>query len=1117
MKKIFAHIFICILGILLGVNTTVMAQLSANTVKYRITYDAATQTYTAWVIPDYNVPNANNNGSTEKGGTAQYTLVVPKDFVITQVTDIKGTWTKPTDSDFRKLGPGNAGQTWPSGLDASLNYYVLGKAPTETDYGTFTAGTPVALFSFKGNGCYGPIKPLPAADAFIAAADANYSLNVANSFYSRSGQTSGGNVNPLEQFVNISGLPADCTPLAANPDNITTPKGSAVTTPVLQNDTKGGQPVSSTAVTVAIATPPTNGTATANANGTVTYVPNPNFTGTDCYVYRICDNTNTTICDTAKVCVTVSALRVIYAYDDNGVTNKNTPLTGNVLINDDKATGTAPLTVSTTPVQPPANGTVTLSAAGAYTYTPNGNFTGTDSFKYRLCDSGSPAVCDTATVFITVRDPSTAVNHSPIALSDNAATKAGLPVSGNVLTNDTDPDAGQSLTASLVTNPTHGTVVLNPNGTYTYTPNAGFVGDDSFTYKACDNGSPQLCTTTSVDLNIYSSDFANLPPVANSDVFLRTPTGTATGNVLTNDKDPEGGTLTLNTTPVTGPSNGTVVINPDGTFTYTPNAGYTGPDQFVYEVCDNFTPKLCSQATVFILPNSITNECRDYALLLGEIEGNTSYTEVFKNGSGTPSCNLSNGGGEGMAADTTINLIYIGVADKNIIKVYNYFTGTFGTDIILPAGLSPAEVILSSDGAYLYAGVNTGIVKINTVTKNVEAIYPLANFVNSAQPWIWGLAINPITGNLYASTNWGETHSGASTIEYVSPSFAGNTSLLTTAPSGYYYRSIVFDKSGNLWALMSSQSGPDKLVKYNGTTGAIINSYDFPTPASGNGVNNGNVNAYDLTWGPDGNLYIATGNGDCITKFDILSGTFSTYLPYKPGAFAKSIMFICGKFTCPSSKVDLHLQKSISKKQAKTGDVIDYTVKVWNESSTPATGVVVSDSLNAGVQYVSSSATRGNYSFSTKQWTIGNIAANGDTITLTIRVKVLSQGVWFNMAEITKTNEEDVDSTPGNGAEGEDDMEHVCFTVPIDICTGEKVQASVPSQYSGVQWYRNGSSMPVASGNTVLFSETGTYTYTALNNTCPAQGCCPIIIEPGNNCCPVNLCIPVTVTKRRKK
>jgi uncharacterized repeat protein (TIGR01451 family) len=615
MKKNCKLSILMMLGLLFGACSIVKAQLSQNTVKYEVTYDISTQTYTAWVIPNYSLPSSHNSGTTEKGATAQFTLVVPKDFVITQITDIKGTWSKPTDSGFLKWGPGNPSQNWP-GLDPALNYYVVGKTASETDYGPFVSGTPVSLFSFKGNGCYGVVKPLPPNDPFISAGDATLSLNVGNSFYSRSGQPAGGNVDPLEQFVNILGTGADCNdagpnPIKANPDNGATSKGVATTTTVLTNDRKNGALIGISDVTMTIESDPANGTVSINSDGTIKYTPNATFVGVDCYVYKLCDKTSTSVCDTAKVCITVTApVRAIFASNDNNITNKGVAVSGNVLINDNIGNGTSPLVVTTTPIQQPANGTVTLTSTGGYTYTPNGTFTGIDNFKYRICDSGMPAVCDTAIVSIIVRDPSS-TNNPPIALNDNSSTKSGVPVSGNVLLNDTDLDAGQTLTATKLTNPTHGTLIFNPDGSYTYTPTPGYVGSDKFTYKVCDNGVPSLCSEATVDLNVYDVSTANLPPTANADVFTRTPTGNATGNLLGNDTDPENQPITINPTPVVGPTNGTVTINADGTFTYVPNAGYTGADMFTYEICDNYVPKGCSQAVVFILTKNSSTGTAD--------------------------------------------------------------------------------------------------------------------------------------------------------------------------------------------------------------------------------------------------------------------------------------------------------------------------------------------------------------------------------------------------------------------------------------------------------------------------------------------------------------------------
>ena len=219
--------------------------------------------------------------------------------------------------------------------------------------------------------------------------------------------------------------------------------------------------------------------------------------------------------------------------------------------------------------------------------------------------------------------------------------------------------------------------------------------------------------------------------------------------------------------------------------------------------------------------------------------------------------------------------------------------------------------------------------------------------------------------------------------------------------------------------------------------------------------------------------------------------------------------------------VDLALKKSINTKIAQVGDVLTYTLKVWNESNKNATGVEVADSIATTVQFIAGSfvASRGSATISGNaiKWTIGNIAANGDTVTLRYQVRATQEGLHFNTAEISKVDQKDVDSTPGNGNPAEDDIDRQCFSVPFKVCPTNQVEASVPALYTNVQWFKDGGTTPVATGNVVLFSEVGIYTFTATNQTCPAGGCCPIIIEPGVNCCPEDLCVPFTIQKRKKK
>ena len=218
--------------------------------------------------------------------------------------------------------------------------------------------------------------------------------------------------------------------------------------------------------------------------------------------------------------------------------------------------------------------------------------------------------------------------------------------------------------------------------------------------------------------------------------------------------------------------------------------------------------------------------------------------------------------------------------------------------------------------------------------------------------------------------------------------------------------------------------------------------------------------------------------------------------------------------------IDLALKKSINTKIARVGDVLTYTIKVWNEWTKNATGVEVVDSIATTVQFVSGSfvASRGSATISGNviKWNIGNIAAAGDTVTLRYQVRATQAGIHLNTAEISKTNEKDKDSTSGNGKGGEDDIDQQCFTVPFELCAGQKLEVSVPSTLTNVQWFKNGGTTAVATGNVVLFSEVGVYTFTATNQTCPANGCCPVIIEAGANCCPVDLCIPYTVKKVKK-
>ena len=147
-----------------------------------------------------------------------------------------------------------------------------------------------------------------------------------------------------------------------------------------------------------------------------------------------------------------------------------------------------------------------------------------------------------------------------------------------MLTNDTDVD-GDALNAMLVSGPAHGSLTLNADGSFTYTPTANYNGPDSFTYKANDGQADSNVATVSINVGAV-----NDAPVASADSIAATEDTPARGNVLTNDTDVDGDAL--NAILVSGPAHGSLTLNADGSFTYTPAANYNGPDSFTYKAND---------------------------------------------------------------------------------------------------------------------------------------------------------------------------------------------------------------------------------------------------------------------------------------------------------------------------------------------------------------------------------------------------------------------------------------------------------------------------------------------------------------------------------------------------
>jgi probable HAF family extracellular repeat protein/VCBS repeat-containing protein len=190
-------------------------------------------------------------------------------------------------------------------------------------------------------------------------------------------------------------------------------------------------------------------------------------------------------------------------------------------------------------------------------------------------------------------------NHAPVAVNDvynNAEdTPLSVPAASGVLSNDTDTE-GQQLTAKLVEGPAHGTLTLNANGSFTYTPAANYHGPDTFTYKVNDGTADSNVATVTITM-----DAVNDAPVAVDDAVVTGQDTSVTILVLNNDTDVDGDKLTV--IAVTSPAaGGTATINPNGTITYVPPANFQGTDSFAYTVSDGSGGTATASVTVTVNP-----------------------------------------------------------------------------------------------------------------------------------------------------------------------------------------------------------------------------------------------------------------------------------------------------------------------------------------------------------------------------------------------------------------------------------------------------------------------------------------------------------------------------------
>lgn len=362
--------------------------------------------------------------------------------------------------------------------------------------------------------------------------------------------------------VNITVSPINDAPVANN-------STFSLNEDSILNASMQGSDIDSTTQTYTVLTQPTHGSLVVNnaATGAFTYTPNANYHGSDSFTFKLNDGTSDS--NTATVSITVNSVNDL-PVADNSVVNVVEDTVKNFTLTAQDADGE---TLTYTIITQPSSGTLTGTAPNLV-YTPNPQFNGMDVFTYQVNDGTADS--NVATVNVAVW----AVNDAPVAFEDAFSIPEDSPTQNRALTaHDED---GDTLTYTIVNPPTKGVLVLtnSSTGAYTYTPNSNTSGSDAFTFKVFDGKVESSVATVEIDI----TSVLDIPVANNMNIqTIQDTVYNGTFSFTNIESDP------LNFSIVANSSNGTVtIIDPvAGTFTYTPNAGYSGADSFTYTVANS--------------------------------------------------------------------------------------------------------------------------------------------------------------------------------------------------------------------------------------------------------------------------------------------------------------------------------------------------------------------------------------------------------------------------------------------------------------------------------------------------------------------------------------------------
>lgn len=338
---------------------------------------------------------------------------------------------------------------------------------------------------------------------------------------------------------------------------------------------------------------PSQGELKIGEDNSFTYVPNPDFNGTESFTYQLSDGVALSpIYDISIVIENVNDSPVIGMNKFNFIEDQQ----GNGQLS---ATDIDADSLTYTLVSGPVKGELLLNADGSFTFSPGENLNGPDSFTFQVDDSFGGTVVGTAELLINAEDDPIIVQDDQIVTQEDMAITNAVKFM--------NPDGYQPLEIQTDSAPTNGSLSLSNQGlTYTYTPNANFNGNDTFQISIKAGDFISNTATISVEVTPVND------PVSASDLSLETQENTPVSSTII-ASDPDNDTLQFSISK--NPDNGTLSAfsTATGAFTYMPSLDYSGVDTFDVAITDNngSSVTITVSVTVKEIIDVITDLCLD--------------------------------------------------------------------------------------------------------------------------------------------------------------------------------------------------------------------------------------------------------------------------------------------------------------------------------------------------------------------------------------------------------------------------------------------------------------------------------------------------------------------------